>query len=700
MASNIPVIVQGNSFSLAIPLQIYYINGDQMDLEDYTPDPTDEISIQLKGERRQYTYTPTVDGNICNIDLSGNELAGNYSVVVSIVKASGQRLRSFRTDQFFIVESSDDLTPADIIEGLEENVIYLNSSIFVAGEDGRGIESIVKTGTSGLVDTYTITYSDNTTSTYNVTNGAQGETGATIASVEKTATVGKVDTYTITMTDGNTFDFEVTNGLDGVDLGLANIVNDLVTGGATNVLSAEQGVVLKGLFDHSYTDINSGSSTSVETLHFDIIIGQMRTPVNLPNTHSNSARATVSRIYTQDELQGAQYMVIPDGYNCAIIQTDKLTSHSTGYLDTTWQSGTFSLINVLDANYPYKLINFKKSNNGTMASSDKTTLESDFYIAKETIVPAVSAIDIINANGSTIKSIYNADDTDNIQLYSKEAIDALITPPILTGQPYQGNRINFKQYKYTYEQAVSMTAGGIRQGGAVYDKYFFQFHTNNNVIQIYDLSNGTLVQTLTLTSNTNNHAGSGGFSNYKVNSGDPFPLLYQSSMDEYKVYVYRITGTTGNWSIALYQTITMPSGTDLMYLPNITIDAENNKLVVFGYKANSWRTGDESLLASYEIPNPTQGDLALSASNALGLFSLPFIYAEQGAFALGGRLYLTYGNTLTFGGLIVINYFAGVIESHVDFSYISNNLEPEACGIYNNAMYFSTQDGKIYKINF
>lgn len=241
MASNIPVIVQGNSFSLAIPLQIYYINGDQMDLQDYYPDPTDQVSIQLKGCRRQYTYTPSIADNVANIDLSGNELADNYSVVVAIVKQDGTRLRSFRTDQFFIVESSDDLTPADIIEGLEENVIYLNSSIFVAGADGRGIESIVKTATAGLVDTYTITYTDDTTSTFNVTNGAAG---ATIASIEKTATVGKVDTYTITMTDGNTFDFEVTNGMDGVDLGLANIVNDLTTGGSTNVLSAEMGKVL------------------------------------------------------------------------------------------------------------------------------------------------------------------------------------------------------------------------------------------------------------------------------------------------------------------------------------------------------------------------------------------------------------------------------------------------------------------------
>lgn len=134
MASNtsIPIIVQGNSFALAIPLQIYVIDDNEMVLQDYTPDPTDDVSIQLKGTRRNYTYTPSMAGNIATIDLSGNELADNYAVVVSIVKANGQRLRSFRTDQFFIVESSDDLTVDDIIQGLEENVIYLNAQAFIS----------------------------------------------------------------------------------------------------------------------------------------------------------------------------------------------------------------------------------------------------------------------------------------------------------------------------------------------------------------------------------------------------------------------------------------------------------------------------------------------------------------------------------------------------------------------------------------
>lgn len=43
------------------------------------------------------------------------------------------------------------------------------------GEDGKGINNITKTGTSGLVDTYTITYTDGTTSTFTVTNGQDGQ---------------------------------------------------------------------------------------------------------------------------------------------------------------------------------------------------------------------------------------------------------------------------------------------------------------------------------------------------------------------------------------------------------------------------------------------------------------------------------------------------------------------------------------------
>ena len=45
------------------------------------------------------------------------------------------------------------------------------------GNDGVSVVSIIKTSTSGLVDTYTITYSDGKTSSFTVTNGENGKPG-------------------------------------------------------------------------------------------------------------------------------------------------------------------------------------------------------------------------------------------------------------------------------------------------------------------------------------------------------------------------------------------------------------------------------------------------------------------------------------------------------------------------------------------
>lgn len=45
------------------------------------------------------------------------------------------------------------------------------------GPAGVGIQKIEKTGTDGLVDTYTITYTNGQTTTYTVTNGADGPKG-------------------------------------------------------------------------------------------------------------------------------------------------------------------------------------------------------------------------------------------------------------------------------------------------------------------------------------------------------------------------------------------------------------------------------------------------------------------------------------------------------------------------------------------
>lgn len=121
------------------------------------------------------------------------------------------------------------------------------------GDPGRGIVSVSKTSTSGLIDTYTITYTDDTTSTFTLKNGSN------ISTITKSSTSGLVDTYTVTLTDGSTTTFAVTNGADGVDGTSADISE--ITASVTNTVGTPSVTVTKGgtstlrTFDFSFENI-------------------------------------------------------------------------------------------------------------------------------------------------------------------------------------------------------------------------------------------------------------------------------------------------------------------------------------------------------------------------------------------------------------------------------------------------------------
>lgn len=113
------------------------------------------------------------------------------------------------------------------------NIIF--KTLLLKGEAGNDIQSVEKTATSGLVDTYTITLTDGSTYTFNVTNGKS------IVSIDKTSSVGYVDTYTITYNDGTTDTFEITLATITVDDALSdsstNPVENRVVTNALNTKS-------------------------------------------------------------------------------------------------------------------------------------------------------------------------------------------------------------------------------------------------------------------------------------------------------------------------------------------------------------------------------------------------------------------------------------------------------------------------------
>lgn len=81
--------------------------------------------------------------------------------------------------------------------------------LMLKGETGGHVSGVEKTSTSGVVDTYTMTFDDGNSYNFDVTNGSS------IQSIVKTSTSGLVDTYTITLTNGETTTFTVRNGQDG-----------------------------------------------------------------------------------------------------------------------------------------------------------------------------------------------------------------------------------------------------------------------------------------------------------------------------------------------------------------------------------------------------------------------------------------------------------------------------------------------------
>lgn len=157
-----------------------------------------EVELQSNGTYIQWRYVGDVSW-INLVELSTLKGDDGFSPLVDLTKVG-------RTSTLKITD----------INGLHQTEIYDG----LDGDDGRGIAYISKVGSSGLVDTYTITFTDGTQTSYNVTNGqdgANGDNGNGIVSITKISTVGLVDNYRILFTDTTTFDYAVTNGQDGTN---------------------------------------------------------------------------------------------------------------------------------------------------------------------------------------------------------------------------------------------------------------------------------------------------------------------------------------------------------------------------------------------------------------------------------------------------------------------------------------------------
>lgn len=204
----------------------------------------------------------------------------------------------------------------------------------------KGIVSIAKTGTSGYVDTYTITYTDGTSTTFTVTNGEEGSTPNITANASVSVSTGTPSVNVVkTGTDAApvfTFNFSGLKGeqgatgqtgsqgpagQDGDDGVSPTITITTITGGhRVTITDADHpsgqsfdvmdgtgsGDMTKAVYDSNNTVANAGGITSyvqglghVESVTLD---------------HNGTASASATRVQrvgvdgTYTEIDGTKYM--------------------------------------------------------------------------------------------------------------------------------------------------------------------------------------------------------------------------------------------------------------------------------------------------------------------------------------------------------------------------------------------------------
>lgn len=192
--------------------------------------------------------------------------------------------------------------------------IGTNSWQKIANLRGIGITSLAKTSTAANVDTYTITFDDGSTETFDVTNGIDGTNGSTwykgtALSGTGSAIVGfpgVVNDFYLNSSTGGVYvctktgaamvpdaaEWDYVMTLSGGGGGSSILVIDnLTSGSSTDALSANQGRVLKGLVDGK---IDAGSLAAVATSGSYNDLSNKPTIPTVSNTYSATSSNAMS----------------------------------------------------------------------------------------------------------------------------------------------------------------------------------------------------------------------------------------------------------------------------------------------------------------------------------------------------------------------------------------------------------------------
>jgi len=224
------------------------------------------------------------------------------------------------------------------IDAPKEYVLELNEQgpQGLRGFTGNGISSYTLTSTSGLVDTYTITFTDGETTTVDVTNGRG------ISSITGPVSAGNIDTYNINYNDGTTSTFTVKNGIDGVNPTVA--VGTTTTGApGTNASVVNSGTAQDMVLDFTIPRGEKGESGD-DGAAATIAVGTVATGLPGTNaiiTNSGTSSAAVFDFTIPRGDKGEQGIQGIPG-SAATISVGSTTTGAAGTSASVTNSGTSS----------------------------------------------------------------------------------------------------------------------------------------------------------------------------------------------------------------------------------------------------------------------------------------------------------------------------------------------------------------------
>ena len=249
------------------------------------------------------------------------------------------------------------------------NIIF--KTLLLKGEAGQSIESIAKTSTSGLVDTYTITLTDGSTTTFEVTNGSG------IDNIAKTSTSGLVDTYTITYTNGTTSTFEVNNGN-----GIANIAKTSTSGAVdTYTITYTNGTTSTFTVTNSWID-NSEATTTTGQL--ETVTGGKLSSCIVELTPVQSGSGDPSPTNIRPITGHTEAKVTRTGKNVSPITVNGIKALNTS---GTWNGNTYSangLTLAIETNINNEVTGIKV--NGTVTATLAFNLANPIFVAQKAYI--------------------------------------------------------------------------------------------------------------------------------------------------------------------------------------------------------------------------------------------------------------------------------------------------------------------------